>query len=161
MPKAVWIVPGSRAKNGKSHLVHLSDSALTILQSLPRAEGNPYVFTTKGHGSRGSKIAAFASAKVRLDKHMPDVPHWTFHDLRRTVTTQMAEELGVAPHVTDKILNHVSGTIKGVVRVYQRAEFLKERKAALDAWADYVEALVNPSKASNVVELREATAPAR
>jgi hypothetical protein len=40
--------------------------------------------------------------------------------------------LGIAPHVADKILNHQSGTISGVAAVYQRHEFLAERRAALE-----------------------------
>jgi hypothetical protein len=43
--------------------------------------------------------------------------------------------LGIAPHVADKILNHQAGTISGVAAVYQRHEFLAERKEALDRWA--------------------------
>ena len=41
---------------------------------------------------------------------------------------------GVAPHVADKILNHVGGTISGVAAVYQRHEFLNERRDALERW---------------------------
>ena len=65
---------------------------------------------------------------------------WTLHDLRRTVVSGMAR-LGVAPHVADKILNHQSGTISGVAAVYQRHEFLKERKQALELWGEHVQAL--------------------
>ena len=50
--------------------------------------------------------------------------------------------LGVAPHVADKILNHQSGTISGVAAVYQRHDFLTERKGALDLWATHVVGLV-------------------
>ena len=46
--------------------------------------------------------------------------------------------LGVAPHVADKILNHQSGTISGVAAVYQRHEFLAERRAALDLWGAHI-----------------------
>ena len=49
--------------------------------------------------------------------------------------------LGVAPHVADKILNHLSGTISGVAAVYQRHEFMKERKAALELWGEHVAGL--------------------
>jgi hypothetical protein len=49
--------------------------------------------------------------------------------------------LGVAPHVADKILNHQSGTISGVAAVYQRHEFMKERKGALELWGRHVEGL--------------------
>ena len=46
--------------------------------------------------------------------------------------------LGVPPHVADKILNHQSGTISGVAAVYQKHEFLAERKDALDRWGRHV-----------------------
>jgi hypothetical protein len=46
--------------------------------------------------------------------------------------------LGIAPHVADKILNHQSGTITGVAAVYQRHEFLRERKDALERWGAHV-----------------------
>ena len=47
--------------------------------------------------------------------------------------------LGVAPHVADKILNHQAGTISGVAAVYQRHEFLAERRTALDTWGAHIE----------------------
>ena len=61
-------------------------------------------------------------------------------------------EIGIAPHVVDRILNHVSGTIRGVAAVYNRHAYLEERKAALDAWSRYVESLVRPGP-ENVVQL--------
>jgi hypothetical protein len=50
--------------------------------------------------------------------------------------------LGVAPHVADKILNHQAGTISGVAAVYQRHEFLAERREALERWGAHVAAIV-------------------
>jgi hypothetical protein len=50
--------------------------------------------------------------------------------------------MGVPPHVADKILNHQSGTISGVAAVYQRHEFLVERKDALERWATHVVGLL-------------------
>lgn len=52
-------------------------------------------------------------------------------------------ELGVAPHVADKILNHQSGTISGIAAVYQRLEFLEERKAASERWSNHVMVILN------------------
>ena len=74
------------------------------------------------------------------------------HDLRRTAATGMAR-LNIAPHVVDKVLNHVSGTIRGVAAVYNQFEYLEERRAALEAWSRYVANLVAPAQA-NVVALR-------
>jgi hypothetical protein len=63
------------------------------------------------------------------------------HDLRRTCVSGMAR-LGIAPHVADKIFNHQSGTISGVAAVYQRHEFLAERRAALNLWGAHVAELI-------------------
>ena len=46
--------------------------------------------------------------------------------------------LGIPPHVADKILNHQAGTISGVAAVYQRHDFLLERKDALERWGAHV-----------------------
>jgi hypothetical protein len=55
--------------------------------------------------------------------------------------------------VVDKILNHASGTIRGVAAVYNRFEYRDERRAALEAWARFVADLMTPA-AANVVPLR-------
>ena len=57
--------------------------------------------------------------------------------LRCTGVTALAG-MGFAPHVWDRLLNHLTGAIQGVAAVYQRAEFLAERKAALEAWARHI-----------------------
>ena len=64
--------------------------------------------------------------------------------------------LGIAPHVVEAILGHRSGTIKGVAAVYNRYSYASEKRAALDAWARRLEAIVTGGKASNVVELLNA-----
>jgi hypothetical protein len=51
--------------------------------------------------------------------------------------------LGVPPHVADKILNHQGGTISGVAAVYQRHDFLAERKEALEIWGAHVEMITS------------------
>lgn len=79
------------------------------------------------------------------------VPEWILHDLRRTATTGMAR-LKVPPHVADKILNHTYGTISGLAAVYNKFDYLDERRDALELWTRYVMALLQPKKTkSNVV----------
>jgi len=57
--------------------------------------------------------------------------------------------LGIAPHVADKILNHQAGTISGVAAVYQRHDFLAERRQALEMWGAHVERIArNPAHGS-------------
>jgi hypothetical protein len=50
--------------------------------------------------------------------------------------------LGIAPHVADKILNHQAGTISGVAAVYQRHDFLAERKEALEMWGTHFRRII-------------------
>ena len=60
--------------------------------------------------------------------------------------------LGIAPHVADKILNHQSGTISGVAAVYQRHDFLAERKDALEQWGAHVhKILTDGSRDRNII----------
>jgi len=91
-------------------------------------------------------FAGWSAAKVALDKRLkeilPRMPKWTLHDLRRTVSTQMHEK-GVAPHVVEAIINHISGHKAGVAGRYNHANYSSERKAALDMWAAHVMSLVS------------------
>ena len=94
--------------------------------------------------------------RAELAKDHRELAQWTLHDLRRLVTTVMARELKIAHHVVDKILNHTAGTISGVAAIYNRYDYLDERKVALDALGRWLEALVQGDPESNVVPLARA-----
>jgi hypothetical protein len=81
-------------------------------------------------------------------------PHWVLHDLRRTAATGMAD-LGIAPHVVEATLNHISGAKAGVAGTYNRALYAGEKKAALERWAAHVEGLVT-GKRGDIVDIRAA-----
>jgi integrase len=132
-----WTIPALRTKNKKGHIVHLSEAAWRVVGGIPEGE---LVFGT----SRGKRFQAFGKGKRALDK-LCAVIGWRLHDLRRTIVSGMAR-LGVPPHVADKILNHQAGTISGVAAVYQRHDFLAERKEALDRWGAHVEQIVQTFK---------------
>jgi integrase len=147
---ATWTIPGSRTKNGKTHLVPLSPPAVTLLRTimpaLPRAGRRGMIFTTTG----ATMLSGLSRAKERLDKRMlelrraaqPDaiIPPFVLHDLRRTCATGL-QRLGIRLEVIEKILNHSGGSFAGVVGIYQRHDFANEKRAALDAWARHVEAI--------------------
>ena len=130
-----WHIPATRTKNGKAHIVHLSEQAWAVIDRHPRT--SDLVFATSG----ASHFQAFGKLKRELDE-LSGVRDWWLHDLRRTIVSGMAR-MGVPPHVADKILNHQSGTISGVAAVYQRHEFLNERKNALDQWGAHVAKVVD------------------
>ena len=73
---------------------------------------------------------------------MSDVTNWRFHDLRRSFATHSTEKLNISPVIADKILNHVTGQVRGVAAIYQHGEYLEDRRAALQKWGDYIQNLV-------------------
>ena len=153
----VWTFPGARTKNGKAHIVHLSEPTRAAIHPLPRITDNPCVFAGE---ARNGAIAHFSGTKDAINRAITEtgesIPDWRFHDFRRAGVTALAD-MGFPPHVCDRLLNHITGAIHGVAAVYQRAEFLAERKAALDAWAAHVTAAAEGREApGNVVTLKQA-----
>jgi integrase len=126
----IWTLPKSRTKNSKRHNVHLSNEAIVVLNRANKI--GTFVFSFDGT----RPFQEFSRAKRELDE-LSGVKDWRLHDLRRTCVSGMAR-LGIAPHVADKILNHQSGTISGVAAVYQRHDFLAERKDALERWGAHI-----------------------
>ena len=131
-----WILPAARSKNRREHVVPLSLPAIKLLNDLPRIAGSPFVF-----GGGRAAPANFAKAKGRLDAEVErqnngqTIPHWVLHDIRRSVATHLAE-MKFPPHIVEALLNHRSGTIKGVAAIYNRYSYTVEKKQALDAWAE-------------------------
>jgi integrase len=146
LARRIWTIPKSRTKNAKTHVVHLSDQALAAVKRADKR--GPLVFSLLGT----KPFQEFSRAKRELDQ-LSGVTGWRLHDLRRTCVSGMAR-LGVAPHVADKILNHQSGTISGVAAVYQRHEFLVERRAALDLWATHISRILGEMPEDRIVDLK-------
>lgn len=158
----LWTIPAARSKNGDEHTVPLSKAASDVLATVERIKGRPgYVFTTTGE----SPVSGFTRAATRLREKMAEiaaedagepveVAAFTLHDLRRTAATGMAG-LGFPPHVVEAVLNHRSGTRRGVAGVYNRFSYADEKRQALEAWGRYVGALVE-GRAANVVRLEGA-----
>jgi integrase len=83
---------------------------------------------------------------------MVDCEAFTLHDFRRTARTHL-EALGVLPHVAERCLNH---KVKGVEGVYNRHDYLQERKAALQSWADLLAELESSERKKTVHSRRKA-----
>lgn len=161
---ANWKLPDDRAKRGKGHLVPLSPRALALIEAQPDASGaSGLVFTTgkRQPGNESSdpvpvsgwsrmknridKVIAEAGAKAaneELDMERHGLPHWTLHDIRRSVATHLRDsevmgERNRADRLTiSKILNHAEG---GMTRLYDRYSADPEKRRALDAWAHVIE----------------------
>lgn len=155
--KALWAIPAARAKNGRAHEVPLSKQALALLAEVPRREKRDLLFG-QGKGS----FSGWSKSKERLDERLARsrataagiekptaeelaehaLPSWHLHDIRRSVVTHMVE-IGVAPHVVEAAVNHVSGHRGGVAGVYNRADYRRQKAAALQRWADWLERMID------------------
>lgn len=125
-------LPADLTKNGREHWVPASEYVLDLLPDrkgllFPNRSGNGY--------------SAFASSHRRLLK-LSGTGGWTMHDLRRTCATGLAR-LGTPIHVTERVLNHVSGTLSGIAAVYNRFDYWDEQRTALERWEQLVLGLTN------------------
>jgi integrase len=121
---------GARTKTSAPRIIPLSTAAQSLLGSVPRA--GDFVFA--------AGLPDWSRAKAKLDE-IVNIPAWVVHDLRRTTATGL-QKLGVALQVTEAILGHTSGSRAGVIGIYQRHDYLAEKRAALEAWGAHVIALV-------------------
>jgi integrase len=163
----IWTLSSEMTKAGRAHVVPLSPVALNILgeaKDWARAllvNGEDAVPATYAFTTRGDRpISGYSKAKARLDRvvtaarseeGLPDLEPWTIHDLRRTVGTGLGK-LGISRFIIARILNHADRTVTGI---YDRHEYLDEKRHALDAWATYLANLIAPL-GDNVVPMRAA-----
>ncbi len=147
-----WVIPGTRAKNGKAHIVPLSATARRVISGLPVMEGSTKLFPVDGNPS--ASVNGFSKGHPRLLREMAKlrgvkaVEHFRLHDLRRTVATGM-QRLGIPMPVTEAILNHISGSRGGIAGVYQRYDYLKEKRDALESWEKDLSRIIGPPFRTN------------
>jgi integrase len=145
LDKALIALPAARTKNKRPHDIPLSPPAVAILKDwlTRRPDTDEHVF---GNGGKGG-YQGWSKSKEALDRRVNEagktLPHWTPHDLRRTFSTVAHDELGIAPHVVEAVLNHVSGHRGGVAGVYNRALYAKEKANALARWSAHLEAIID------------------
>lgn len=131
----VYLVPETKKQfNGRSPLLFRAVSPTAVQAFVRRLQ-----IDVDGDEARREPWKGAAPINPETGERMPP---WTPHDLRRTFATRLGE-LGVAPHIIDKLLNH---TLEGVSAIYNRAELLEERAAATKRWADELANIVKGAK---------------
>jgi integrase len=132
--EGVVTFPSEITKNARSSKIPLGMMARLIIDRTPRH--SLLLFPARGHATRA--FNGFGASKKSLDKC--GVENFTHHDLRRTFATSVAR-LGVRLEVTEKLLNHLSGSLGGIVGVYQRHEFMEEMREAIsryETWLSHI-----------------------
>jgi integrase len=132
-------LPKSLTKNNREHLFPIGKLAREIIAALPKTG---FLFPARKTWRKGGTVYnAWNKDKPRLDT-ASGVTGWVLHDLRRTLVSSWAA-LGVRIEVTEKYINHISGTHGGIVGIYQRHTFLLEMRAAVEKWEAHLSKLLS------------------
>lgn len=119
------VFPAGFTKNRREHRVPLGDTAQSMIAAMP--ETADLLFPSRSDDEK--PFNGWSKCKRRFDAPLAVEPY-TLHDLRRTFSSNLAR-LGAPIHVTEKLLNHVSGTISGVAAIYNRHSYLEEMREAV------------------------------
>lgn len=124
-----------RTKNKREHVVPLGQQAQILLHGIDG--GSHHVF---GTSKDDTPYNGWSRAQRKIVKDT-GLEHFTLHDLRRTFATIHAK-IGTPIHVTERLLNHVSGTISGVAAIYNRHDYLSEMRVAQDCFDEFLAKLL-------------------
>jgi integrase len=153
------LLADSKGRGGsRDHLLPLTPFALAQLQPLRTMNAEaPGPFTSDGR--RGMVVGTLSVAVKDISKALKKkhgVPRFQQRDLRRTVET-MLQKLGIEKEVRAHLLSH--GRSKGVQgKHYERYDFLKEKREALERWGEQLQRIMDPNRKAKVVPMRSGKA---
>lgn len=115
-------------KNKRAHRVPLGPRAQAIVTAVP--PGTDLLFPARY--ATEVPLNGWSKCKLDFDRGIT-VADYTLHDLRRTFSSNLARQ-GVPVHVTERLLNHATGSVSGVAAVYNRYSYAAEMRAAIEAY---------------------------
>ena len=128
------VIPGSRMKMGRPHVVPLARQAVALLREVHKmTDHKRYVFTGQAAG-KPLNIATFYAMLLRKGFRRLVLPHGF-----RTLASTWLNEQGWGAEAIERQLSHVERNRSR--RLYNRAEYMPERRKMMQAWADHLEAL--------------------
>lgn len=132
----LWRIPAERMKMSRDHLIPLSRQSVAILRKLQAYSGKDvYVFPNYKTEKRSMSKSALLGAIRRLGFENDEMcPHGF-----RSMASTMLNELGYNGDWIERQLAHVP---RNIIRgIYNRAEYLPERRKMMQDWADYLDEL--------------------
>lgn len=158
------VLEKGRTKQGRDHVIPLTQMVREILGRHTRQDHRPWVFLTKFNNAltlEDKKRKAVEAATLAAFRQMrgdpgAKIPKWTPHDLRRTVQTQLGN-MGFSDEIIHHIVGHKGDTL---TQVYNKSERLVEKREALEAWEAALREIVNPPLPDSVARLDDHRASA-
>lgn len=146
IPNATWTIPHHRTKNGRTHVIPLGKTALALLKRLHRSSGDSdYLFPKIKTELSSGPCMPLATLSRALNRFCEQTgfSKFTPRDLRRTCKTRMGA-IGLSKEIRDRIHNHALGDVSS--KHYDRYDYFKEKKAALDTWDQWLQSIIKPPK---------------
>jgi integrase len=131
----VWTVPASRMKAKREHRVPLSGAAVSVLEALPRIDGNPYVFSGARYGRPLSNMALLQLMRGMGYGVGGDRGDYVPHGFRSSFRDWSGEVSSFPRDVAEMALAHVIES--KVEAAYRRGDLFTKRRAMMQAWADW------------------------
>ena len=136
----IWTIPAARYKTGIEHKIPITPTVKELLDKTPKMKDDKkhlFNLDSKAIGrSVRRSLQPMKNGTIRLD-----LPHFTIHDIRRSVASRMSD-LKVDAVTIEKILGH---KLPKILQSYNRGEMMEEQKAALEAWSDKINTLIDNS----------------
>lgn len=166
--KGLWLIPRSRTKNNLDFVVPLPAEMVQLLKEQRKKSGNGKL-VWPNRSNPDNPMSGFSKMLNRIRKKMEElakkdgreVEHWSIHDLRRTLSSGMNglhdenDEPLIRPDIVERVINHKIG---GVAGIYNRYEYMSDKRKALKVWADHLNKirLANKLPALPIEDQREA-----
>ena len=153
-------IPAARMKPGVDHRFPVGPAAWAIVQRRAAASDSRYIFPALGT-EEDNHVTGYSSIQDRVAKRMVKiaakegavVERWTFHDLRRTLSTHVNglkdknENRLVAKDHVERCLSHVIGGVEGI---YDRQDYYAEKRRAFTLWETEVRKIIGPKLFGNI-----------
>ncbi|OCG25930.1 integrase [Gilliamella sp. HK2] len=131
MGELIWTVPKEHSKMGNVIRRPIFEQIKPMVEKL-QTMFNDKMFP--GTSLNTAITISAANRYVRRLREKLDMPEWSSHDFRRTLSTRLSEE-GVMPHITERMLGHELG---GVMAVYNKHDWIEDQRKAYELYADKI-----------------------
>lgn len=127
-----WVIPAGKMKRRREHVVPLTVQAMEIIENMrARSRGSLYVFP----GDHRIERPMSENAILYLLHRCGYKGRMTGHGFRSVAST-WANDAGYNPDAIERQLAHVPADMTRAA--YNRAAYLPQRRAMLQAWADWL-----------------------
>jgi integrase len=143
-----------KAKNGEEFLLPMSRQVEAMVRDAMKLSNRDLIFS---RGDDEGGFGCWTRMKEELDERITElnggqeIPHWVFHDFRRTFRSLGFDICKIPDNIADVCLYHIGEAKKGLNGVYNKATYLDEKRDAMQRWADFIDELVHGKREFKVV----------